>query len=159
MLNSISIMGRLSSDPQLRRTASGKAVASFSVACERDFKNQQTGEKEVDFIECVAWGGTAEMVEKYFHKGQMAVATGRLQLRDWTDKNGQKRRQAEILVNSISISAEARKAALRPALGLTTDTARRRIRLPPLRRTSRSWMERTNNCRSRPGKAIFPLKD
>ena len=101
MLNSISIMGRLSSDPQLRRTASGKAVASFSVACERDFKNQQTGEKGVDFIECVAWGGTAEMVEKYFHKGQMAVATGRLQLRDWTDKNGQKRRQAEILVNSI----------------------------------------------------------
>ena len=101
MLNSISIMGRLSSDPQLRRTASGKAVASFSVACERDFKNQQTGEKEVDFIECVAWGGTAEMVEKYFHKGQMAVATGRLQLRDWTDKNGQKRRQAEILVNNI----------------------------------------------------------
>lgn len=101
MLNSISIMGRLSSDPQLRRTASGKAVVSFSVACERDFKNQQTGEKEVDFIECVAWGGTAEMVEKYFHKGQMAVATGRLQLRDWTDKNGQKRRQAEILVNSI----------------------------------------------------------
>lgn len=101
MLNSISIMGRLSSDPQLRRTASGKAVASFSVACERDFKNQQTGEKEVDFIECVAWGGTAEMVEKYFHKGQMAVATGRLQLRGWTDKNGQKRRTAEILVNSI----------------------------------------------------------
>ena len=101
MLNSISIMGRLSSDPQLRRTASGKAVASFSVACERDFKNQQTGEKEVDFIECVAWGGTAEMVEKYFHKGQMAVATGRLQLRDWADKNGQKRRQAEILVNNI----------------------------------------------------------
>lgn len=101
MLNSISIMGRLSSDPQLRRTASGKAVVSFSVACERDFKNQQTGEKEVDFIECVAWGGTAEMVEKYFHKGQMAVATGRLQLRDWTDKNGQKRRQAEILVNNI----------------------------------------------------------
>ena len=101
MLNSISIMGRLSYDPQLRRTASGKAVASFSVACERDFKNQQTGEKEVDFIECVAWGGTAEIVEKYFYKGQMAVATGRLQLRDWTDKNGQKRRTAEILVNNI----------------------------------------------------------
>ena len=101
MLNSISIIEKLSSDKQLRRTASGKAVASFSVACERDFKNQQTGEKEVDFIECVAWGGTAEMVEKYFHKGQMAVATGRLQLRDWTDKNGQKRRTSEILVNSI----------------------------------------------------------
>ena len=101
MLNSISIMGRLSSDPQLRRTASGKAVTSFTLVSDRDFKNQQTGEMGVDFIECVAWGGTAVMVEKYFHKGQMAVATGRLQLRDWTDKNGQKRRTAEILVNSI----------------------------------------------------------
>lgn len=101
MLNQISVQGRIVRDPELRRTASGKAVTSFTLACDRDFKNQQTGEKEVDFIECVAWGGTAEMVEKYFHKGQMAVATGRLQLRDWTDKNGQKRRQAEILVNSI----------------------------------------------------------
>lgn len=101
MLNQISVQGRLARDPELRRTNSGKAVTSFTLACDRDFKNQQTGEKEVDFIECVAWGGTAEMVEKYFHKGQMAVATGRLQLRDWTDKNGQKRRQAEILVNSI----------------------------------------------------------
>lgn len=101
MLNQVAIQGRLVRDPELRRTNSGKAVASFSLACDRDFKNQQTGEKEVDFIECVAWGGTAEMVEKYFYKGQMAVATGRLQLRDWTDKNGQKRRTAEILVNSI----------------------------------------------------------
>lgn len=101
MLNQIAIQGRLVRDPDLRRTNSGKAVTSFTLACDRDFKNQQTGEKEVDFIECVAWGGTAEMVEKYFHKGQMAVATGRLQLRDWTDKNGQKRRQAEILVNNI----------------------------------------------------------
>ena len=101
MLNQIAIQGRLVRDPELRRTNSGKAVASFSLACDRDFKNQQTGEKEVDFIECVAWGGTAVMVEKYFHKGQMAVVTGRLQLRDWTDKNGQKRRTAEILVNSI----------------------------------------------------------
>ena len=101
MLNQIAIQGRLVRDPELRRTASGKAVTSFTLACDRDFKNQQTGEKEVDFIECVAWGGTAEMVEKYFHKGQMAVATGRLQLRDWTDKNDQKRRTAEILVNSI----------------------------------------------------------
>lgn len=101
MLNQIAIQGRFVRDPELRRTNSGKAVTSFTLVCDRDFKNQQTGEKEVDFIECVAWGGTAEMVEKYFHKGQMAVATGRLQLRDWTDKNGQKRRQAEILVNSI----------------------------------------------------------
>lgn len=101
MLNQISVQGRLTRDPELRRTNSGKAVTSFTLACDRDFKNQQTGEKEVDFIECVAWGGTAEMVEKYFRKGQMAVATGRLQLRDWTDKNGQKRRTAEILVNSV----------------------------------------------------------
>lgn len=101
MLNQISVQGRIVRDPELRRTASGKAVTSFTLACDRDFKNQQTGEKEVDFIECVAWGGTAEMVEKYFHKGQMAVATGRLQLRDWTDKNGQKRRQAEILVSNV----------------------------------------------------------
>ena len=101
MLNTITIAGRMVRDPELRRTNSGKAVTSFTLACDRDFKNQQTGEKEVDFIECVAWGGTAEMVEKYFHKGQMAVATGRLQLRDWTDKNGQKRRTAEILVNSV----------------------------------------------------------
>lgn len=101
MLNQIAIQGRIVRDPELRRTNSGKAVTSFTLACDRDFKNQQTGEKEVDFIECVAWGGTAEMVEKYFRKGQMAVATGRLQLRDWTDKNGQKRRTAEILVNSV----------------------------------------------------------
>ena len=101
MLNTVSLQGRMVRDPELRRTNSGKAVTSFTLACDRDFKNQQTGEKEVDFIECVAWGGTAEMAEKYFHKGQMAIATGRLQLRDWTDKNGQKRRTAEILVNSI----------------------------------------------------------
>ena len=101
MLNQIAIQGRLVRDPDLRRTNSGKAVTSFTLVCDRDFKNQQTGEKEVDFIECVAWGGTAEMVAKYFYKGRMAVATGRLQLRDWTDKNGQKRRQAEILVSNV----------------------------------------------------------
>lgn len=101
MLNQISVQGRLVRDPELRRTNSGKAVTSFTLVCDRDFKNQQTGEKEVDFIECVAWGGTAEMVAKYFYKGRMVVATGRLQLRDWTDKNGQKRRTAEILVNSV----------------------------------------------------------
>ena len=81
MLNQIAIQGRLVRDPELRRTNSGKAVASFSLACDRDFKNQQTGEMGVDFIECVAWGGTAVMVEKYFRKGQMAIVTGRLQIR------------------------------------------------------------------------------
>lgn len=101
MLNQISVQGRLARDPELRRTNSGKAVTSFTLACDRDFKNQQTGEKEVDFIECVAWGGTAEMVEKYFKKGQMAAVTGRLQIRAWEDKSGQKRRTAEILVSSV----------------------------------------------------------
>lgn len=101
MLNQISVMGRLVRDPELRRTNSGKPVTSFTLACDRDFKNSQTGEKEVDFIDCVAWNSTAEIVEKYFHKGQMAVAFGRLQIRQYTDKNGQKRRQAEILASSV----------------------------------------------------------
>lgn len=101
MLNQISVMGRLVRDPELRRTNSGKPVTSFTLACDRDFKNSQTGEKEVDFLDCVAWNSTAETVEKYFRKGQMAVATGRLQIRQYTDKNGQKRRQAEIIVSSV----------------------------------------------------------
>lgn len=101
MLNQISVMGRIVRDPELRRTNSGKPVTSFTLACDRDFKNSQTGEKEVDFLDCVAWNSTAEIVEKYFHKGQMAVASGRLQIRQYTDKNGQKRRQAEILASSV----------------------------------------------------------
>lgn len=101
MLNQIAIQGRIVRDPELRRTDSGKAVTSFSVACDRDFKNSQTGEKEVDFLDCVAWGSTAETVERYFRKGQMAMVTGRLQIRQYTDKNGQKRRYAEILVSSV----------------------------------------------------------
>ena len=101
MLNQVAIQGRLVRDPELRRPDSGKAVTSFSVACDRDFKNSQTGEKEVDFLDCVAWGSTAETVERYFRKGQMAMVTGRLQIRQYTDKNGQKRRYAEILVSSV----------------------------------------------------------
>lgn len=101
MLNTVSLQGRMVRDPELRRTNSGKAVTSFTLACDRDFKNQQTGEKEVDFLDCVAWGGTGETVAKYFSKGQLAAVSGRLQIRQYTDKNGQKRRQAEILVNNI----------------------------------------------------------
>nr|DAQ81274.1 MAG TPA: Single strand binding protein [Caudoviricetes sp.] len=101
MLNQVAIQGRLVRDPELRRTNSGKAVTSFSLACDRDFKNQQTGEKEVDFLDCVAWGGTGETVAKYFSKGQLAAVSGRLQIRQYTDKNGQKRRQAEILVSNV----------------------------------------------------------
>lgn len=101
MLNTITIAGRMVRDPELCRTNSSKAVTSFTLAVDRDFKNKQTGEKEVDFLDCTAWGATAETVERYFRKGQMAMVTGRLQIRQYTDKNGQKRRQAEILVSSV----------------------------------------------------------
>lgn len=101
MLNCVSVAGRIVRDPELRRTGSGKAVASFTVACDRDFKNQQTGEKEVDFFDCVAWGAAGENAARYFSKGQMAMVTGRLQIRQYTDKNGQNRKQTEILVSSL----------------------------------------------------------
>lgn len=100
MLNKIIVMGRLTRDPELRRTQSGLAVTSFSVACDRDFKNQ-AGEKETDFIDVVAWRSTAEFVSKYFTKGRMAVVEGRLQIRDWTDNNGGKRRSAEIVADNV----------------------------------------------------------
>ena len=100
MLNKIVVMGRLTRDPELRRTQNGTAVTSFSVACDRDFKSQ-SGEKETDFIDVVAWRTTAEFVSKYFAKGRMAVVIGRLQLRDWTDRDGNKRRAAEIVADSV----------------------------------------------------------
>ena len=100
MLNTITIMGRLTRDPELRRTQTGVAVASFTLACERDFAAQ--GEtRETDFIDIVAWRYTAEFVEKYFSKGQMAIVTGRLQIRNWEDKEGNKRRSAEILADHV----------------------------------------------------------
>ena len=100
MLNRIVLMGRLTRDPELRRTQSGTAVTSFSIACDRDFKSQ-SGEKETDFIDVVAWRGTAEFVSKYFAKGRMAVVEGRLQIRDWTDKEGNKRRSAEVVADNV----------------------------------------------------------
>lgn len=101
MLNRIQLMGRLTRDPELRQTQSGTAVASFSLAVERDFKDKNSGERITDFIDCTAWRQTAEFVSKYFAKGRMAVVDGRLQMRDWTDKEGNKRRSAEVLVGSI----------------------------------------------------------
>ena len=101
MLNHIIVMGRLTRDPELRHTQSGTAVASFTVAVDRDFKDKATGERKTDFIDCVAWRSTGEFVAKYFGKGRMAVVEGRLQLRDWTEKEGNKRRSAEILVSSV----------------------------------------------------------
>lgn len=100
MLNKIILMGRLTRDPELRRTQSGTAVTSFSIACDRDFKSQ-SGEKETDFIDVVAWRSTAEFVSKYFAKGRMAVVEGRLQMRDWTDKEGNKRTTAEVVADNV----------------------------------------------------------
>ena len=96
LLNRITIMGRLVRDPELKYTASNTPVTSFTLAVDRDF-----GEKKTDFIDGVAWKQTAEFVCNYFHKGSLAVASGRLQLRDWEDQNGNKRRNAEVVVDSI----------------------------------------------------------
>ena len=101
MLNIITIQGRITRDPELRRTGSGIAVASFSVACERDYPNKETGEKEVDFIDCVAWRQTGEFVSKYFTKGSLIVVSGRLQLRKWVDSNGNNRTSAEIVAENV----------------------------------------------------------
>ena len=101
MLNHIVIMGRLTRDPELRRTASGVAVASFSLAVDRDFGKNESGERETDFIDCVAWRQTGEFVSKYFTKGRMAVVSGRLQIRSWTDKDGNKRRTAEVVADNV----------------------------------------------------------
>ena len=101
MLNHIVIMGRLTRDPELRRTGTGVAVASFTVAVDRDFGKNENGEKETDFIDCVAWRQTGEFVSKYFTKGRMAVVSGRLQIRSWTDKDGNKRRTAEVVADNV----------------------------------------------------------
>ena len=100
MLNHITIMGRLTKDPELRRTGSGVAVTSFTVAVDRDFSGKDT-EKETDFIDCVAWRNTGEFVSKHFTKGSMAVVSGRLQIRSWTDKDGNKRRTAEVVADNV----------------------------------------------------------
>ncbi len=101
MLNRIVLMGRLTRDPELRHTQSGTAVASFSIAVDRDFKSRDGGERQTDFIDIVAWRQTGEFVSKYFTKGRMAVVEGRLQIRDWTDKEGNKRRSAEVVADNV----------------------------------------------------------
>ena len=101
MLNKVILQGRLTRDPELRHTQSGTAVTAFSLAVDRDFKDKQTGERATDFIDCVAWRSTAEFAARYFAKGRMAIVSGSLQLRDWTDKEGGKRRSAEVIVDNI----------------------------------------------------------
>ena len=110
MLNRIILMGRLTRDPELRRTQSGTAVTSFSLAVDRDFKSQN-GDKETDFIDIVAWRSTAEFVSKYFTKGRMAVVEGRLQTRDWTDREGGKRVATEIVADNIYFGDSKRDGA------------------------------------------------
>ena len=106
MLNHITLMGRIVRDIELRRTNSGKAVASFTVAVDRDFS--QGDQKEPDFIDCVAWQKTGEFVDKYFFKGSMIVVAGRLQIRSWNDKDGNKRRTAEVVADNVYFG-ESRK--------------------------------------------------
>ena len=102
MLNHIVLMGRLTRDPELRRTGSGIPVTTFTLAVDRDFgSNRETGEKETDFIDIVTWRNTAEFVSKYFAKGRMAVVSGRLQIRNWNDKDGNKRRSAEVVADNV----------------------------------------------------------
>ena len=109
MLNTCIIMGRLTREPELRRTGSGVAVASFTLAVDRDFGKSENGERETDFIDCVAWRQAGEFVAKYFTKGSMAVVAGRLQIRSWTDKDGNKRRSAEVVADSVYFG-ESKKA-------------------------------------------------
>lgn len=101
MLNHICIAGRLTKDPEMRRTGSGIACVSFTIACDRDYSGKDGGEKETDFIDCVAWRNTAEFVEKYFNKGRMAVVSGRLQVRKWQNKNGENRYSTEVVADNV----------------------------------------------------------
>ena len=101
MLNHIVLQSRLVRDPELRRLPSGKSVVSVSVACDRDFAPKDGGERETDFIDIVAFGGTADHLAKYFTKGKMVIVSGRLQIRNWTDKEGNKRRNAEVVADSV----------------------------------------------------------
>ena len=101
MLNHIVIMGRLARDPELRHTQSGTPVATFRLAVDRDFKDKNTGERQTDWIDVVAWRGTGEFVSRYFSRGRMAVVEGRLQMREWTDKEGNRRTTAEVVADSV----------------------------------------------------------
>lgn len=126
MLNQITLMGRLTRDPELRHTGSGIPVTTFTIAVDRDFGNKESGEKETDFIDIVTWRNTAEFVFKYFTKGRMAVVSGRLQIRPWTDKEGNKRRSAEVVADNVYFG-DSKKDATDNELGVnnffTTDNA------------------------------------
>ena len=122
-MNQIVIMGRMTRDPELRHTPNGVPVASFTLAVDRGFISKESGERQTDFIDVVAWRSTAEFVSKYFTKGQMAAVTGRLQIRDWTDKDGNKRRSAEVVADNIYFteSKKSREAGYSQAGGAKDD--------------------------------------
>lgn len=109
MLNKIVLMGRMTKDPEIRAMANGKTVALFSLAVERDFKNAD-GQRDTDFINCAAFGSTAEFVKAYFHKGSMAVTSGRLQIRSYKDKDGNSRTASEVIADSIYFGESKREA-------------------------------------------------
>lgn len=104
-LNRVDLMGRLTADPDLRKTQSGIDVASFTLAVDRDYKSQD-GQRETDFINCVAWRGTADFIDRNFAKGQMAVVTGSLQVRSFTDKEGKKRTATEVMVDNVYFAGQ-----------------------------------------------------
>ena len=152
MLNKIFIMGRLTRDPELRRTQSGTPVTSFSLAVDRDFKSQ-SGEKETDFIDVVAWRQTAEFVARYFTKGRMAVVEGRLQIRDWQDRDGNKRRSAEVVADNVYFGDSKRDSQSdAAAMAALRSTARPLAVIPPPwplpRVTLPRSTRRTATCRS-----------
>lgn len=122
MLNKCIIAGRLCRDPEIRMTADDTPVASFTLAVERDYRDKGSGEKPVDFLDCVAWRGAAKFAGDYLRKGGLAIVSGRLQIREWTDKDGNKRRSAEILADSVYHGGNA-KAEEKPVAGAFKDIA------------------------------------
>ena len=167
MLNHIVLMGRLTRDPELRYTQSQIPVASFSLAVDRDFGGRDGGERQTDFIDIVAWRSTAEFVSKYFTKGSMAVVSGRLQIRSWTDKDGNKRRTAEVVADNVYFGDSKRSndqqhtgsyssapaPAAHPATAMLLRPAMAAILPPALRhRNFRWWTMTTHNC---PSKELF----
>ena len=123
MLNHITLMGRLVADPELRRTGTGVAVASFRIAVDRDFAPKDGGERKADFINCVAWRQTGEFISKYFTKGRMIVVDGRLEMRDWTDRDGNKRTTAEVIVDNAYFGDSKRDGEAPVSGGFTAPAA------------------------------------
>lgn len=115
MLNVFTVQGRLTADPEVRQTPTGKSVTSFSIACERDMKDPNTGERATDFFNCVAWNGLADTVGRYFRKGRMVNVTGRLENRSYTDKQGNKRTATEVKVASVYFADSAKDQQSQPA--------------------------------------------